>query len=86
MVEEGEDCQVDGETGDVKEDGDFGFALHFIHCIVQDKQKADANVFQSCLEAAMHALKHRLSRATMPQTWLGSPPGNFCLISKLVGY
>ena len=31
-------------------------ALHFIDCIVQDEQKADANVVLTCLEAAMHAL------------------------------
>ena len=60
MMEEGKDCQDEGEVGDMEEDGDLGsdkVALHFIDCIVQDKQKADANVVLSCLEAAMHALK-----------------------------
>ena len=60
MMEEGKDCQDEGEVGDMEEDGDLGsdkVALHFIDCIVQDKQKADANVALSCLEAAMHALK-----------------------------
>ena len=67
MVEEGEDCHVEGEAEDVEEDGDLGsdkVALHFIDCIVQDKQKADTNVVLSCLEAAMHALKHRFPYLT----------------------
>lgn len=54
-VEGGEEEVEDGEEGD----GDLGtnkVALHFIDCIVQDEQKADADVVLSCLEAAMHAL------------------------------
>ena len=64
---EGKDCQAEGEVGDMEEDGDLGsdmVALHFIDCIVQDEQKADANVVLSCLEAAMHALKHRFPYLT----------------------
>eukprot|EP00731_Ephydatia_muelleri_P017290 Em0010g388a len=67
MTEEGKDCQAEGEVGDMEEDGDLGsdnVALHFIDCIVQDEQKADANVVLSCLEAAMHALKHRFPYLT----------------------
>ena len=67
MMEEGKDCQAEGEVGDMEEDGDLGsdmVALHFIDCIVQDEQKADANVVLSCLEAAMHALKHRFPYLT----------------------
>ena len=37
-------------------------ALHFIDCIIQDEQKADANVVLTCLEAAMHALQCRCPR------------------------
>ena len=50
-----------------EEDGDLGsdkVALHFIDCIVQDEQKPDANVVLTCLEAAMHALKHRFPYLT----------------------
>ena len=40
------DCAEEMEEGD----------LPFIVCIIQDEQKADANVVLTCLEAAMHAL------------------------------
>ena len=52
---------------DVEEDGDLGsdkVALHSIDCTVQDEQKANANVVLTCLEAAMHALKHQFPYLT----------------------
>ena len=64
MMEEGKDCQAEGEVGDMEEEGSDKVALHFIDCIVQDEQKADANAVLSCLEAAMHALKNRFPYLT----------------------
>ena len=57
-MEDGEEVEEDEE---VVEDNDLQtkkVALHFIDCIIQDQQKADANVVLSCLEAAMHAMRH----------------------------
>ena len=44
---------------DLHDVGTEKVALHFIDCIVQDEQKADATVVLTCLEAAMHALRRR---------------------------
>ena len=55
------------ENEEVVEDNDLQtkkVALHFIDCIIQDEQKADANVVLSCLEAAMHAIRRRFPYLT----------------------
>ena len=62
------DEEVDDEEEGEEEEGDDlqtkKVVLHFIDCIIQDEQKADANVVLSCLEAAMHALRHRFPYLT----------------------
>ena len=55
------------EDEEVVEDNDLQtkkVALHFIDCIIQDEQKADANVVLSCLEAAMHAMRRQFPYLT----------------------
>ena len=64
MDEEDEDEVMEEEDWIEGEDGSDKVALHFIDCIVQDKQKADANIVLFCSEAAMHALKHRFPHMT----------------------
>ncbi|KAL5475177.1 hypothetical protein EMCRGX_G027244 [Ephydatia muelleri] len=63
--EDKEDEVMEEEDWIEGEDGSDKVALHFIDCIVQDKQKADANIVLFCSEAAMHALKHRFPHMTM---------------------
>ena len=65
VVEDGgEEVEEDEE---VVEDNDLQtkkVALHFIDCIIQDEQKADANVVLSCFEAAMHAMQRHFPYLT----------------------
>ena len=57
--------EVEEDGGEVVENVETdNVALHFIDCIIQDEQKADANVVLSCLEAAMHVIRRRFPHLT----------------------
>ncbi|KAL5484263.1 hypothetical protein EMCRGX_G020727 [Ephydatia muelleri] len=71
--EQEEKWEQEGEVGKDENEGEEeegeqnkkgASSLHFFDCIVQEEQKADANIVLSCLEASLHALKQKFFHVT----------------------
>lgn len=60
--EESEHEDSECEEGEQQKEG--APDLHFFDCIVQNEQKADANIVLCCLEAALQALKQKFPHVT----------------------